>query len=127
MPPAVRCTDGSDSPIGRSTLSPMLPRNGTTATYRLSDGGCFSFSLGPAALAFIGAGSKDDVLSARRMIEQFGDRWTVEWLRMRGLPDWAEYLEKLYPKPDPPAVALIGANGNSFHTNGKLNQREIRQ
>ena len=87
----------------------------------------FQFSLGPAALAFIGAGSKDDVLSARRMIEQFGDRWTVEWLRTRGLPDWAEYLEKLYPQPDPPVVALIGANGNSFHANGKLNQREIRQ
>ena len=56
----------------------------------------FQFSLGPAALAFIGAGSKDDVLSARRMIEQHGDRWTVEWLRTRGLPDWAEYLDKLY-------------------------------
>ena len=37
--------------------------------------------------------------SARRMIEQFGDRWTVEWLRARGLPDWAEYLDKLYAKP----------------------------
>ena len=29
----------------------------------------FQFSLGPAALAFIGAGSKDDVLAARRMID----------------------------------------------------------
>ena len=41
----------------------------------------FQFSLGPAALAFIGAGSKDDILAARRMIEQHGERWTVEWLR----------------------------------------------
>ena len=30
----------------------------------------FQFSLGPAALAFIGAGSKDDVLAARRMIRR---------------------------------------------------------
>src|SRR5216684_7129398 len=87
----------------------------------------FQFSLGPAALAFIGAGSKDDVLSARRVINQYGDRWTVEWLRIRGLPDWAEYLEKLYPEPDPPVLAMIGTTGNSSHPNGKLNQAEIRQ
>ncbi len=80
----------------------------------------FQFSLGPAALAFIGAGSKDDVLSARRMIEEYGDRWTVEWLRTRGLPDWAEYLDKLHRQFDPPVEAIIGANGNSFHANGQL-------
>ena len=66
----------------------------------------FQFSLGPAALAFIGAGSKDDVLSARRMIEQHGDRWTVEWLRTRGLPDWAEYLDKLYGHVETPVDAI---------------------
>jgi len=87
----------------------------------------FQFSLGPAALAFIGAGSKDDVLSARRMIEQYGDHWTVEWLRTRGLPNWAEYLDKLRRQFDPPVEAIIGANGESFHTDGRLNQREMHQ
>ena len=67
------------------------------------------------------------MLSARRMIEEYGDRWTVEWLRIRGLPDWAEYLDKLHRQFDPPVEAIIGANGNSFHANGQLNRREILQ
>ena len=87
----------------------------------------FQFSLGPAALAFIGAGSKDDVLAARRMMNQHGERWTSEWLRNRGLDDWAEYLDKLYGQVASPVDAMIGANGNSFHANGRINQREIRQ
>jgi type IV secretion system protein VirB4 len=87
----------------------------------------FQFSLGPAALAFIGAGSKDDVLSARRMINQQGARWTSEWLCARGLGDWAEYLDKLRGKVAWPVEAVLGANGNSFHINGRSNQREIRQ
>src|SRR5271170_6998048 len=45
----------------------------------------FQFALGPAALAFVGAGSKEDVLTARRMIAEFGERWPAEWLRTRGL------------------------------------------
>jgi len=87
----------------------------------------FQFSLGPAALAFIGAGSKDDVLTARRMIKRHGERWTIEWLRSRDLGDWAEYLDKLYGKVASPVEAMIGANGNSFHANGRLNPGEIRQ
>ena len=27
-------------------------------------------------------------------MEQFGDDWASEWLRMRGLVDWAEYLDQ---------------------------------
>ena len=86
----------------------------------------FQFSLGPAALAFIGAGSKDDVLSARRMIEHRRAlaRRVASHSRFAGL---GRVPRELFPQPDPPVVALIGANGNSFHANGKLNQREIRQ
>ncbi|MGH7840935.1 MAG: hypothetical protein ACREQT_05370, partial [Candidatus Binataceae bacterium] len=73
------------------------------------------------------AGSKDDVLSARRTIEQHGDRWTVEWLRTRGLDDWADYLDKLYRQSDSRAEAMIGANGNLFQANGRLNHEEVRQ
>jgi type IV secretory pathway VirB4 component len=47
----------------------------------------FQFSLGPAALAFIGAGSKEDVLAARQMIDQHGDHWTANWLNAHGLHD----------------------------------------
>ena len=86
----------------------------------------FQFSLGPVALAFIGAGSKDDVVAARRMIERHGDRWTTEWLSHHGLPDWAEYLEKLYPRPCPPADLII-PNGSALHSNGNFQQTEVRQ
>jgi type IV secretion system protein VirB4 len=58
----------------------------------------FQFALGPAALAFLGAGSKDDILSARRMMREHGDHWTSEWLRQRQLDDWAEYLDKLHKR-----------------------------
>ncbi len=88
----------------------------------------FQFSLGPAALAFIGAGSKDDVLAARRMIEQHGERWTADWLHARGLHDWAEYLDKLNGRVETPADAILRVNGiPPFHTNGKIHQREIPQ
>jgi type IV secretion system protein TrbE len=88
----------------------------------------FQLSLGPAALAFIGAGSKENVLAARRMIEQHGDSWTTEWLRVCGLHDWAEYLDKLNARVETPADAILSVNGiPPFHTNGKIHQREIHQ
>jgi type IV secretory pathway VirB4 component len=52
----------------------------------------FQFALGPAALAFIGAGSKEDVLAARLMIAEFGERWPAEWLRARGFGEWSTSL-----------------------------------
>ena len=71
----------------------------------------FQFALGPAALAFIGAGSKEDVLAARRMIAEHGERWRVEWLRARGLGEWADYLDRFYPPSETPARSSIGADG----------------
>jgi type IV secretion system protein VirB4 len=76
----------------------------------------FQFALAPAALAFIGAGSKDDLLSARRMIQQNGDRWTGEWLRQRDLDDWATYLDKLHQRAASP-----------LRRNGAVDSREILQ
>ena len=88
----------------------------------------FQFSLGAAALAFIGAGSKDDILAARQMIEQHGARWTVEWLRARGLHDWAEYLDRLNRHVEKPTDAILNVNGiPPFHTNGKIHHREMHQ
>jgi len=67
----------------------------------------FQFTLGPAALAFVGAGSKDDVFTARRMIVEHGQRWPVEWLRSRGLGDWADYLAGHFPAGVALAETLI--------------------
>jgi type IV secretion system protein VirB4 len=72
----------------------------------------FQFAVGPAALAFIGAGSKEDVLAARRMIAEHGERWRVEWLRARGLGEWADYLDRFYPCAETAVARLIHpANG----------------
>jgi len=71
----------------------------------------FQFALGPAALAFIGAGSKEDVLAARRMIGEFGERWPVEWLKVRGLAQWADYLDQHFPSETTLAPPMIDSNG----------------
>jgi type IV secretion system protein VirB4 len=55
----------------------------------------FRFALGPAALAFVGAGTKDDVLTARRLMAEHGEGWPAAWLRLRGQPEWAAYLDGL--------------------------------
>ena len=81
----------------------------------------FQFALGPAALAFIGADSKEDVLEARRMIAQFGERWPVEWLRARGLSEWADYLSRQLPATAAAVSNIIAANG---HLNGHAIQPE---
>jgi type IV secretion system protein VirB4 len=88
----------------------------------------FQFSLGPVSLAFIGAGSKDEILSARRMIHERGSRWAVEWLRVRGLTDWAEYLEKLDDRSRTDLSAILGTNRSAdFAVNGKVHHQEMRQ
>ncbi len=49
----------------------------------------YQLGLGPVCLAFVGASGKDDVAIARQLIERYGDRWTVEWLRHCNLnKDW---------------------------------------
>jgi type IV secretion system protein VirB4 len=88
----------------------------------------FQFSLCPAALAFIGAGSKDDILSAHQMIQQYGDRWTSEWLYQSGLHDWAEYLDRLHRRTETPAAAMLGSGRDVRpHLNGKGHAEEILQ
>ncbi|MGO9605796.1 MAG: conjugal transfer protein TrbE [Candidatus Binataceae bacterium] len=72
----------------------------------------FQFAVGPASLAFIGAGSKEDVLAARRLIAQRGEAWRAEWLRTRGLAEWADYLDQLCPRAAIPTIAPNGNHGS---------------
>jgi type IV secretion system protein TrbE len=57
----------------------------------------FQFGLEAAALAFIGAGGREDLFKVRRMIAEHGEHWPVEWLRACGLEQWADYLARSYP------------------------------
>ncbi len=75
----------------------------------------FELAVGPATLAFIGAGSKSDILEARRLIGTQGPSWPIEWLRARGLIEWASELAKSYKSAEQPLLELIARNG---HLNG---------
>ena len=61
----------------------------------------FQFAIGPAALAFVGAGSKEDVLKVRHLIARSGNGWQGEWLRGRDLSQWANYFDQLLPRKEP--------------------------
>ena len=75
----------------------------------------FELGLGPATLAFIGAGSKADILEARRLITSHGRSWSVEWLRARGYIEWAEQLSNSYGPTEP---SLREVSTHNSHLNG---------
>jgi type IV secretion system protein VirB4 len=49
----------------------------------------FELGLGPVALSFLGAGSREELAAARALMARFPQTWPAEWLRRRGLPDAA--------------------------------------
>lgn len=49
----------------------------------------FSFGFGPVALSFVGASSQDDIRAIRQLIDTHGENWPAQWLRQRGLEQWA--------------------------------------
>ena len=49
----------------------------------------FSFGFGPVALSFVGASSQDDIRTIRQLINTDGENWPAQWLRQRGLEEWA--------------------------------------
>ena len=51
-------------------------------------------NLGPLALAFVGAGSRDDLRTVRELVAAHGTGWVPHWLRLRGLGPWAEVLDR---------------------------------
>lgn len=57
----------------------------------------FELELGPLALAFMTPAPGMTLDETRRQVEslmdRYGDAWTGEWLRQRGLDEWAKRLE----------------------------------
>jgi type IV secretion system protein VirB4 len=78
----------------------------------------FDLALDPATLSFVGASSKEHIRRVRELIAEFGDRWPAQWLRERGLPQWADELDNdrpalpaaAPPLPSPARLALSGAD-----------------
>jgi type IV secretion system protein VirB4 len=52
--------------------------------------------LGPAALAFTGVNGNEERTLANKVMLEYPEAWRAEWLRLRGLPEWAQYLQT-YP------------------------------
>lgn len=57
----------------------------------------FELGLGPVALSFLGAGSREDLSAMRALMARFPQTWPAEWLRRRGLPDAAAEWTELSP------------------------------
>ena len=49
----------------------------------------FSLALGPVALAFAGAGGREDLEAVRTLHREYGQLWPEKWLEQRRLKDWA--------------------------------------
>jgi hypothetical protein len=56
------------------------------------------------------------------MIAEQGERWRVEWLRVRGLNDWADYLDRFYSQAEAAALHMHPMNG--YH-NGRGEYAEV--
>jgi type IV secretion system protein VirB4 len=50
--------------------------------------------VGNVALSFVGVNGREERQLADQVRAEWGKHWQAEWLRFRGLPQWAEYLNK---------------------------------
>jgi type IV secretion system protein VirB4 len=59
----------------------------------------FELGLGPIALSFLGAGSREELAEAKDLIARFPETWPAQWLRRRGLSDAAAQWTSFSPPP----------------------------
>jgi type IV secretion system protein VirB4 len=50
--------------------------------------------IGRVALSWVGVNGREERQLVESVIEQFPNEWRSEWLRLRGLPKWADYLDR---------------------------------
>jgi type IV secretion system protein VirB4 len=51
--------------------------------------------LGKVALSWVGVNGREERQIVERVMEQFPQTWRREWLRLKGLEPWADYLDSL--------------------------------
>src|SRR5690349_12722804 len=51
--------------------------------------------VGKVALAWVGVNGREERQIVEAVMERFPDTWRDEWLRLKGLPQWAEYFQTL--------------------------------
>jgi type IV secretion/conjugal transfer VirB4 family ATPase len=55
------------------------------------------FGVGKVALSWVGVNGKEERQIVESVMEQFPVTWREEWLRVKGLHEWAEYFSALPP------------------------------
>ena len=53
--------------------------------------------VGKVALSWVGVNGKEERQIVESVMEQFPDTWRQEWLRLKALDEWADYLSTLHP------------------------------
>jgi type IV secretion system protein VirB4 len=51
--------------------------------------------LGKVALSWVGVNGTEERRLVERVMEQHPDSWRAQWLRLKGLAEWADYLSRL--------------------------------
>jgi type IV secretion system protein VirB4 len=51
--------------------------------------------IGRVALSWVGVNGREERQLVEGVIEEFPSEWRSEWLRVRGLPKWADYLDRM--------------------------------
>ena len=51
--------------------------------------------LGTVALSFVGVNGREDREAAQRFMNEYGESWPYEWLKSKGVSDWAEYYKTM--------------------------------
>jgi type IV secretion system protein VirB4 len=54
-----------------------------------------NLGMGKVALSWVGVNGREERQIVESVMTQYGDSWRPEWLRLKGLPQWAEYYESL--------------------------------
>ena len=54
-----------------------------------------NLGVGKVALSWVGVNGREERQIVESVMDQFPDSWRAEWLRLKGLPQWAEYYHRL--------------------------------
>lgn len=58
------------------------------------------FGIGNVALSWVGVNGREEREIAKSVMDRNPESWRCEWLRLRGLEPWADYLETITPREE---------------------------
>jgi type IV secretion system protein TrbE len=70
-----------------------------------------NLGVGKVALSWVGVNGREERQVVESVIERFPDTWREEWLRLRHLSSWADYLSSLEETSDREEEAYVCARG----------------